>query len=185
LNKKKLALIMIVASMLLMVPLVTSQSTLLSWTDKPKYSPGDTVTINLSYYNDLTSAVQVNNITLTFANWNAYIGGNWVGNMTKTYTDVTVTSKTVHVFSDLTFSVPTDGRAEGTDVYIRLGTDHGFLNAPSVYVSLYDSVRYFDQIVMLLTIMAVLTIVCTIIIAATIFLSARRPQVMWKTEEKT
>jgi len=185
LNKTKIALIIIIASMLLTVPLATAQYSLLSWTDKPKYAPGDTVTVNVSFSNEATYAVQVYNITLTFDDWNAYIGGNWVGNMTKTYADVTVNSKTVHVFNDLTFSVPTDGRAEGTYVGIRLGTDHGFINAPDVYVSLYESVRYFDQIVMLLTIMAVLTIVCTIIIAATIFLSARRPQVMWKTEEKT
>jgi len=38
--------------------------------------------------------------------------------------------------------------------------------------------------VTLFTIQAVLLIVCTVIIAATIFLSARRPQVTWKAEEK-
>jgi hypothetical protein len=41
-----------------------------------------------------------------------------------------------------------------------------------------------DQIITLFTIQVVLLIVCTIIIAATIFLSTRRPQIMWKTEEK-
>jgi hypothetical protein len=44
--------------------------------------------------------------------------------------------------------------------------------------------RYMDQIITLFTIQVVLLIVCTIIVAATIFLSARRPQIMWKSEEK-
>jgi len=185
LNEKKLALIMIVASMLLAVPLAMAQNRVTTWTDKPQYSPGDTVTLNLAYFNDASSPVQIKNITLTFLNWEAYIGGSWVGNMTKTYTDVTVTSGAVHVFNDLTFSVPTDGRAEDTTVDIRMGIDNNYYYPLDTSVSLYESSRYADQTVMLLTILVVLMIVCTIIIAATIFLSARRPQVMWKTEEKT
>jgi len=41
-----------------------------------------------------------------------------------------------------------------------------------------------DKLVTLFTVLVVLVIVCTIIIAATIFLSARKPQVTWKPEEK-
>jgi len=41
-----------------------------------------------------------------------------------------------------------------------------------------------EQIITLFTIQVVLLIVCTIIIAATIFLSARRPRITWKAEEK-
>jgi hypothetical protein len=41
-----------------------------------------------------------------------------------------------------------------------------------------------DKLVTLFTVQVVLLIVCTIIIAATIFLSARKPQVTWKAEEK-
>lgn len=184
-NKKICALVILTVSMVLAAPFVNAQTTpptVSTWTDKPKYGPGEGGRLNLVFYNDRSEAIEVRNITLVYANWHAYINQAWVGNETKKYS-TTIASKGKTVFSDLTFTTPSDGRAVDTAVYIEIGTDHGYVS-DTAYIRFFESSRYMDQIVTLLTVLVVLVIVCTIIIAAAVFLSARRPQVMWSKEEK-
>jgi hypothetical protein len=186
LNKKMLVLTAVILSTVLCVPLVFAAYEpyeVTVWTDKQKYVAGEKGTLYIAFYNKRDVAVTIENITVTYYSWATYTGEKWVGNETQTMT-VPLSAKDTHVFSDITFTVPTDGRAVSTSVYVEIGTDHGYkygggsINVPEVP-------SYMEQIVTILTILVVLVIVCTIIIAATIFLSARRPQVTWKPTEKT
>lgn len=184
-NKKIRALLILTVSIALAAPFANAQPEFVTWTDKPRYGPGERGTLYLAFYNDGTAAIEVKNITLIYQNWAAYINQVWVGNETKKYTNVMIAGKTKYVFNDLTFTTPSDGRAVDTLVSISVGTDHGiFHNVPSPSIRFFESTRYMDQIVTLFTVLVVLVVVCTIIIAAAVFLSARRPQVMWSKEEK-
>jgi len=182
LNMKMLALSLIALSAVLCTPLVNAQAPqpVTAWTDKPKYAPGEKGTLYIAFYNERDVAVEIKNLTIIYAAWNAYINGAWMGNATRTVS-VPLSSGAVHVFSDITFTVPTDGRAVSTDVDIKIGTDRGYKSGSS-YINVPDTPKYMEQIITLFTIQVVLLIVCTIIIAATIFLSVRRPQVTWKKE---
>jgi len=175
---------MVTFSALLTMSLANAQmpQTITAWTDKPKYNLGEKGTLYIAFYNDRDVAVEIKNVTITYADWNAYINGAWVGNETRKVS-IPLASGAVYVFSDITFTVPTDGRAVSTVVNIKIGTDRGYEHGGSD-INVADTPRYMEQIVTLFTVQVVLTIVCTIIIAATIFLSARRPQVMWRKEEK-
>jgi len=181
-NKKLLILSLIVLSMLLCIPLASALEPVTAFPDKSKYAPGEKGTMYVDFYNDRDVAVELKNITLTYTSWNAYIGGNWVGNETRTVS-IPISSRGIYVFSDLTFTVPTDGRAVSTSVSIRIGTDHGYEYGYG-YINVPETPRYMDQVITLFTTQVVLLIVCTIIIAATIFLSTRRPQITWRKEEK-
>jgi hypothetical protein len=186
-NKKIFALAIATISMLLITPIAHAQvpPDVTVWTDSQKYSPGQTGTLYIAFYNTRDVAVTIYNVTTTYSNWKAYIGGAWVGNQTYTMS-VPLAGKATERLNDvvaITFTVPTDGRAVSTDVSVEIGTDHGY-SYGSGYVNVPETPSYMDQIVTLFTIQVVLLIVCTIIIAATIFLSAHRPQVTWKTEEK-
>ncbi len=153
------------------------------WTDRPSYSPGEKGTLFVALYNNRDVAIAIKNITLIFEDWLAYTGDAWIGNETRTM-DVALPGGRTHVFNDLAFTVPADGRAETTNVYVEIWTDHGYESGVStVYVP--EVPTSIGQIVTLFTILVVLMIVCTIIIAATIFLSARRPPVTWRPEQKT
>ncbi|MCW3994287.1 MAG: hypothetical protein NWE85_06980 [Candidatus Bathyarchaeota archaeon] len=185
-NKKMLVLSAVILSTILCVPLVIAAYEpyeVTVWTDKQKYVAGEKGTLYIAFYNNRDVAATIQNITITYYSWKAYTGEKWVGNETRTV-NIPLSAKDTYVFDDITFTVPTDGRAVPTTVYVEIGTDHepesgnGYINVPEVP-------RYMEQIVTLLTILVVLLIVCTIIIAATIFLSARRPQVTWKPTEKT
>lgn len=184
-NKKMFALVIIFVSLFLIAPIANAApDTLTLWTDRSKYGPGEKGTLYVAYYNDLSAAVEIKNITLTYHNWNAYINNAWVGNETRKYTGVTLASKDKRVFNDITFTVPSDGRAVSTSVTVGIWTDHGY-QSESAYINVPETPRYSEQVVTLLTVIVVLMIVCSIIIAAAVFLSARRPQVMWNKEEKT
>jgi hypothetical protein len=189
-NKKVFALSLIILSMLLCITITKAQISpepdeVTAWTNKPEYAPGEKGTLYVAFYNSRNEAVAVKNVTVTYNAWKAYIGGTWVGNETYTM-DVPLSGKATKLLNDvveITFTMPTDGRARDTTVNVRVGTDKGFENGGTT-IHLIETSRYMEQIVTLFTIQAVLLIVCTVIIAATIFLSARRPQVMWKAEEK-
>lgn len=185
-NKKMLVLTAVILSTALCVPLVVAAyepHDVTIWTDKQKYVAGEKGTLYIAFYNNRDVAVTIENITITYYSWMSYTNEEWVGNETRTV-NVPLSARDTHVFSDITFTVPTDGRSVSTSVYVEIGTDRGYeygngsINVPEVP-------SYMEQIVTLLTILVVLLIVCTIIVAATIFLSARRPQVTWKPQEKT
>ncbi len=184
-NKKMLVLIALTLSIILCTPLVIAAyepDDVTVWTDKPKYTSGEKGTLYIAFYNDKDVAVTVKNITIIYSNWLAYTGEKWVGNETRSV-DIPLSGGTIHVFNDITFTVPTDGRATYTKAYVTIGTDHGYKYA-NCGIDVPQVPSYMEQIVTLFTVLVVLLIVCTIIVAATIFLSARRPQVTWKPEQK-
>lgn len=158
--------------------------TITLWTDKQQYSSGEKGILYLTYYNKLSESVQIKNITVTYESWNAYIGNSWVGNQTKQYTGAPLAGGEKRTLDIMTFTVPSDGRAVSTTVMVEVVTDHPTVETGIGAIDVMVTSRYTDQMISLLTIIAVLIIVSAIIVAAAIFLSARRPQVMWRSEEK-
>ena len=150
--------------------------------DKRNYLPGEKGEIYVSFYNDANSPVSIHNITVIYYEWQAYIDDKWVGNKT-IKVDLTAKEHGVKQLDPIDFVVPSDGRAGYCSVKILIGTTAGYESGNGeIYVT--QTPHYMEQILTLFTVQVVLLIVCTIIIAATIFLSARRPQVTWKHEEK-
>jgi hypothetical protein len=193
-NKKWiLTLSLICMAMVLFIPLghAGGPSDIITvWTDQPTYSAGQTGRLYITYNNIRDSPVTIRNISVVFKEWWAYdkAKGLWLGNMTYMPPDAekTITEHATRVY-ELSFTVPSDGRAINTDVEIKVYTnlptpDKPIGTPPKIYV--VETPVYMEQIATLFTIQVVLIIVCTIIIAATIFLSVRRPQVTWRTEEK-
>ena len=189
LNKKIFALVIVAISMLLLVPLTNAADPeppeMTTRTDKWDYAPGESGTLHIVFYNGRSYALTIKEIFVVFNDWWAYKDDAWEGNQTLTVNKAVAVNETYE--TSVAFTVPTDGRAESTSVSITIRTTEvGDINFPyygSVVVT--TTPRYMDQIVTLFTVQVVLIIVCTVIIAATIFLSARRPQVTWKAEEKT
>ena len=185
--KKKILIPTTIAfSIMLFISIVNAQMIIIPEvsvrTDKPQYLPGGKGTIYITFYNDRSNPLSIHNITVIYHQWQAYMDNKWVGNKT-IEVDLTVKEHGIKSLDPVDFTVPSDGRAEDCDVTVQIGTTQGFeYGYATIYV--VETLYYMEQIVMLFTILVVLTIVCTIIIAATIFLSARRPQVTWKREEK-
>lgn len=190
LNKKVFAFIVMTVSMLLLAGLVNAQppERVTVWTDKHEYSPGQTGKLYVAYNNIGGDPVTIHNITVVFSQWWAYINDAWVGNLTykPSENEKTLAEHTTRVF-EISFTVPSDGRARWTNAEIRVYTNLPYLDKPSSdpTISVSETPVFMEQIITLFTIQVVLLIVCTIIMAATIFLSARRPQVTWKPQEKT
>ncbi|MEM2971720.1 MAG: hypothetical protein QW270_04785 [Candidatus Bathyarchaeia archaeon] len=188
-KKKMFALSLLILSMSLYASISNAQyDEVTVWTNKAEYAPGEKGALYIAFYNNRDEAVAIKNVTITYYNWLAYIDGEWVGNETRTM-DVPVSGKSTKLINDvvegdITFTVPTDGRAVTTYVRIQIGTDKGFEYGSATINVQEPTPRYMEQITTLFTVQVVLIIVCTIIIAATIFLSMRRPQVTWKAEEK-
>jgi len=168
------------------------------WTDKPNYDLGEKSILHIVIRNDRTDEdLILQNITITHP-WFVYTGEKWDGNDTIKPSPPFVLSKNGGIVYAINreFTVPSDGRAisgmyGGTSqISIEIAVDKSpyrysrsvpiNINSVPLYMSLEDT----EKIVTLFTIQVVLLIVCTIIIAATIFLSARRPQAMWRKEEK-
>ncbi|MGQ9530554.1 MAG: hypothetical protein ACUVQX_03210 [Candidatus Bathycorpusculaceae bacterium] len=191
-NRKILTLNLICLSMLLFIALAQAQGpseVITVWTDKPQYSAGQTGKLYITYNNVRDSPVTIRNISIVFEEWWAYdkTKNAWIGNLTyePPEGEKTLTEHTIRVF-EVSFTVPTDGRATKTKVDIKVYTNLPTPDRPSEKptINVFETPVYMEQIITLFTIQVVLLIVCTVIIAATIFLSARRPQVMWKAEEK-
>jgi hypothetical protein len=184
LNKKIFALSLLTLSIALLVPLAAAQPDLVieAWTDKPDYMPGEKAALYIALINTGTSALTVENITVTYESWRAYVNDEWVGDQTIDVDEAIKVGETLRI--ETSYLVPTDGRAEPTYVSVTVSTDKGNREYTDVaYIEVSRTPRFMEQIVTLFTVQVVLLIVCTIIIAATIFLSARRPQTMWRKEE--
>jgi hypothetical protein len=157
------------------------------YVDKTQYMPGDTVTLTFYIYNDGPDEIVLKNATIYYP-WYSPI---WGGNETVKNINA-VLSKGNNWNTTKTFTIPTDGRAAGSKITIEYeytigtavhsGSDFILMNLVSAPD--YGSLKDMDKLVTLFTVQVVLLIVCTIIITATIFLSARKPQVTWKAEEK-
>jgi hypothetical protein len=184
LNKKIFALSLLTLSIALLVPLAAAQPDLLikAWTDKPDYMPGEKVAVYIALNNTGTSALTVENITVTYESWRAYVNDEWVGDQTIDVDKAIKVGETLRI--ETSYLVPTDGRAKSTYVSVTISTDQRSSTYTDVtYIEVSWTPRFMEQIVTLFTVQVVLLIVCTIIIAATIFLSARRPQTIWRKEE--
>ena len=187
-----MALSILCFSMMLLVPLTQAggpSEILTVWSDRPEYSPGETGKLYIAYNNIRDIPVTIKKITVVFTEWWAYDKTNnlWMGNLTYVppENEKTISERTVRIF-EIGFTVPSDGRARDTKVEIKVYTHLPVSDEPSKdpTISVAEPIFYMEQIVTLFTVQVVLIIVCSIIIAATIFLSARRPQVMWRKEEK-
>ena len=184
-NKKVFALLLIAVSALMVTTLAHAQEPpqVTVWTDKAEYVAGESGTLYIRFYNNLGGAITLKKITIVYEDWRAYRNGQWEGNLTM---DVNAAIIGKGVFENETkFTVPTDGRSK-SDCTVMLKFETDSLGTIVGYdtIKIAQTPRYMDQIITLFTVQVVLLIVCTIIIAATIFLSARRPQIMWKAEEK-
>jgi len=192
-NKKILTLSLICISTVLSVQLTLAggpSEIITVWTDKPEYSSGQTGKLYITYNNIRDNNVTIRNITVVFKEWWAYneIKHAWVGNLTyePSENEKTIAAQNIRVF-EISFTVPSDGRAGNTDIEITVYTNLPTSDAPSEPLTIYmvETPIYMERIITLFTILVVLLIICTIIIATTMFLSAQRPQAMWREAEKT
>lgn len=184
LNKLALVLIALNVSVLLLMPLASAQEpkTITIWTDKSVYTPGDTGTLNIAFYNFEGRTLLIKSIVIVYDAWQAYDPNDgWQGNQTINIGRAYVNKE--FYYNTTKFTVPTDGRANSTSVHVivRISDppDIGAIEDYG-YITVYQTPKYIEQVVTLFTILVVLIIVCTVILAATIFLSARRPRVTWK-----
>lgn len=155
------------------------------YTDKRKYSPGETVTLKLWVYNEGPDEVVLKNITF-YVPWYSPV---WGGNYTISAGNA-VLGKGQNWTTTKTFTIPEDGRAYGGSikvegVYTIGSAAYTFTRYPcsmDVPTAYEYSLANMDKLLTLITVQAVLVIVCTIILAATIFLSMRRPKVVLEEE---
>jgi hypothetical protein len=202
-DKTKYLLIALVAATLLAIlsPTLTyaqppATVNIYAWTDKASYDPGEKGKLTIVIRNDRTDKdLILYNITITYP-WFTYTGEQWEGNDTITINEALPKNGGTKTFTR-EFTIPSDGRVITSYytsaqisivVYVNEAPyQYSPTKPPLIYIKstpLYMSLEDGDKLVTLFTVQVVLLIVCTIIIAATIFLSARRPQVTWKAEEK-
>jgi hypothetical protein len=157
------------------------------YVDKTQYMPGDTVTLTFYIYNYGPDEIVLKNVTIYYPWYSPIWGGN------ETIKNINaVISEGKNWNTTKTFTIPTDGRAVGSEVTIEYKYTIGttvYTRSDDISINLvsapdYGSLKDMDKLVTLFTVQVVLLIVCTIIIAATIFLTAHKPQVTWKAEEK-
>jgi hypothetical protein len=149
--------------------------------------PGDTGTLNFYVYNEGPDEIVLKNVSIRYPWYSPIWGGN------ETIKDINaVLSEGKNWNTTKTFTIPTDSRAGGSKINLEYTYTIGtavYTHSDDISINLvsapsYGSIQDMDKLVTLFTVQVVLLIVCTIIIAATIFLSARKPQVTWKAEEK-
>jgi hypothetical protein len=159
--------------------------TIYGYVDETQYMPGDSGTLKIWVVNDGTEDIILKSVTIKYP-WNTYY--IWEGNETLKDINAAILQG-ANWSTTRTFTVPTDGRATGGYVTVTVVTsgvtDTQWIPINVASAPAYGSLQDMDKLVTLFTVQVVLVIVCTIIIAATIFLSARKPQVTWKAEEKT
>ena len=178
-NRKMLVLVATIAVLAITVKAYSQSAPpmITTWTDKIDYTPGETGTMYIRFYNDRAGDVELNRITIIFGGWRAYLNGQWEGNQT---IEVNQTVAETGIYqTDTKFTVPTDGRAKTTLVDVFFETD--IPSSPTrwsqtIFVS--QTPRYDEQVTMLLTVIAVLLVACTVIIAIPLFFLARRTRMM-------
>lgn len=170
---------------ILCVQSVTAQLPVFVWTDKPQYNPGETGTLEISILNERDEPVEINNITIIYP-WHVYDAdkGEWVGNETIKGDNrvlATMTSKgdvDDHYYTDVKFTVPTDGRAiMSGSIAVYIWTSKGIISesaslsvaAPSWPMALTDLDTW-------MTYLIVAVVVCAIILAIVVMLSSRGPR---------
>ena len=86
--------------------------------DKVEYGPGDKGTLSILIRNYSEDPIEIRNISIQFTNWMLYTADGWdeLGNRTIVYSDVIVPTNQSMILDDISFTVPTDGRARSTPV---------------------------------------------------------------------
>ena len=169
-----------IVTITLFVPLTKAYTpnTITVWTDKSRYSPGDTGTLYITFYNDRGRTLTIDGISIVFETWKAYDpSGEWLGNQTMSVNRALVSGETY--YNTTRFLVPTDGRANSTVVAVNVSViDPIDINSieGEGYVTVNQPPRYEETIVTLLTVLLALLLICTVIVSAAILISARRPQ---------
>jgi hypothetical protein len=159
-----------------------------------QYMPGQEGILYIAVLNYKSNPIEIDNITIYYAWFNYVKDEGWSGNDTiiPPSSEKTLSSNGGKFEREVGFRVPTDGRiiSMSSSTYIIVYDKDGNVCASTdVYINVvvptfHMTIQDMDKITTLFTILVVLSIVCTIIIAATIFLSARRPKVRWRPEEK-
>jgi hypothetical protein len=174
---------------LALAPLVSASPIIDGYTDKPQYKPGETVTLKFWIYNPDAQGIFLKNVTITYPWYNLL----WDGNQTIKYTTTVGLLEGQNRSETVTFTIPTDGRAEGGDIVIIVTYEssgsiiQAFGDVPLNVASVpyYSAFENMDRLLMLITVLVVLVILGAIIIAATIYLTMRKPEVAWKAEQKS
>lgn len=159
--------------------------------DKVQYEPGGQGTISITVRNRGDDPIEIRNVSIQFEDWMLFTEEGWdkLGKKTIVYEDeIPVGSNKTISLEDISFSVPTDGRAESTDVAIQIYTNepsalHAYESVSVIKPYDLSRLRALNNIVVLLSVTAILAIISAVIIAAAVFLSARRPGVTWQREE--
>jgi hypothetical protein len=180
-----------VLSLMLVYPVAANGVDVYIDFDKRQYAPGEQGTFSFTVRNTGEDPIEIKNVSIVFDTWMMYTADGWdeLGNKTIDYSDLDPigSNKTV-ALQDVSFTVPTDGRAASTDVYIRIYTNKQVLTKYAhidvVEPEVLNLQRSLDNIVTLLTLVAILAIISAIIVAAAVFLSGRRPAgVTWQKEQ--
>jgi len=183
--------VMALLSLMLAYPVAANGIEVYVNLDKRQYASGEQGTLSITIRNTSENPIELKNVSIEFDSWMMYTVDGWdeLGNKTIDYSDLDPigSNKTV-ALEDVSFTVPTDGRATSThfDVWVYSNTQtlhySDYINV--VDLSTQSLLRALDNIVTLLTLVAILAIISAIIIAAAVFLSGRRPAgVTWQKEE--
>jgi hypothetical protein len=182
-----------ILSLMLVYPVAANGAVVYVDFNKRQYAPGEQGTFSITIRNTGDSPIEVKNVSVVFDNWMMYTVDGWdeLGNQTIDYSDLApIGSNKTAALEDVSFTVPTDGRAMSTNVHIRVYTDKQVLTPQATpYIDVVgpealNIQRSMDNIVTLLTLVAILAIISAIIIAAAVFLSGRRPAgATWQKED--
>ena len=180
-----------ILSLMLVYPVAANGVDVYVGFSKRQYAPGEQGSFSITIRNTGDNPIEVKNVSVVFESWMMYTVDGWdeLGNQTIDYSDLApIGSNKTAPLDDVSFTVPTDGRAMSTDVYIRIYTDKQVLteyeHVDVVEPEVLNLQRSLDNIVTLLTLVAILAIISAIIIAAAVFLSGRRPAgVTWQKED--
>lgn len=162
--------------------------TITAWTDKAQYAPGERGKLKISILNSLDKPVDINEIYIEYPwfTYNAQGDGAWEGNETITGEPLkTISSKGGHYYTEVEFTVPSDGRIAGLSstewntIRIDVETSEGkAYDFPAGILAMGTTLNMaVVDIDTWMTIMTAAIVICTIILAAVIFLSTRTPRI--------
>lgn len=177
--KRKIFMMLTTMALLAAAALITQVEaqpsfTIYGYVDKTQYMLGDMGTLRLWIYNDGTVDLILKNVTIEYPWYSPF----WGGNETIKDIDVIISPKG-NWSTTRTFTVPSDGRATGGPITIRVGTDKilktGYVSLNVATAPAYLTLKDMDKLVTLLTIQAILVIVAAAIIATAVFFTRKPP----------
>ncbi|MGQ9565408.1 MAG: hypothetical protein ACUVT5_02545 [Candidatus Bathyarchaeales archaeon] len=180
--KNKITLAIVLLAFMMAIPVSQAAFTpnalnLYLWMDKPQYNPGETVTLYITFVNDKSVDIVVNETKIECP-WYMYVRDHWEGNYTFNINRVIKTKESYS--TSTTFTIPNDGRVSAfasVPISVAIKIDGSFTYR-TVYLYLESSptvVSNMDTLILLMAVLIILIVVCTALIAGAIFLSARKP----------